>query len=541
MLPLSMLVCGWLSVWFGKELCWDLAHYHYYTPFAFLHSRQGIDFWPNSYIHQFINPTIDLLSYFLINSFTPRTAEFILGALHGINLWLAFLIARRYLPARTSNWPGVFNMNTLLAIFLAALGLYGPTALPGIGSFQNDNLVSIFVLGFVLLQIRALDDSTVMHKLPVKPLLISGFILGLGFGLKLTAGIYVAGATIATLILPVPVNTRLKWLLLWGFSTAIGMSLTAGHWMYLMWQQHHNPFFPFFNSIFHSPDFVSINWRDQRFLPQGILQTLFFPFYFALDGRTADAPFRDFRFPVVFVLFVLAGIQWAWMKPRQKENSHPQNRVTHTVQVQQYWLFAFFIFSYLVWQFYFSIARYLVVLEILSPLVIFLLIRQVINNIHVRIVLLVTIFYSLIILLSPIPMVRAPWYDTSFFNVRLPQSVYSTPKATVLITYTAYVMDQNPRPQSYLIPFFPSQWHFIGVPFWHERYLSDHAVSQQITSHLHHAEGKIYLLSSDMNMPAFYQAAQKFGLIPAGKCEKILSDRQAVTHQNVLLCEVRQL
>jgi hypothetical protein len=115
-LILSMLLSGILSIYFGKELCWDLANYHFYNPFALLHARSTVDYWPNSNVHQYINPTIDLLSYFLIQNFTPRMSEFILGAIHGINLWLLFLIANRFLqgPYRTP-----------LALLIALLGLYG--------------------------------------------------------------------------------------------------------------------------------------------------------------------------------------------------------------------------------------------------------------------------------------------------------------------------------------------------------------------------------------------------------------------------------
>src|SRR4029079_13454467 len=92
LLILCMLCGGYLAVFFGRELCWDLAHYHYYTPYAYLYNRYSIDYWPTSYLHQFLNPTIDFLTYGLINYLSPYRAVFILGALHGINLWLLYQI-----------------------------------------------------------------------------------------------------------------------------------------------------------------------------------------------------------------------------------------------------------------------------------------------------------------------------------------------------------------------------------------------------------------------------------------------------------------
>ena len=49
----------------------------------------------------------------------------------------------------------------------------------------------------------------------------------------------------------------------------------------------------------------------------------------------------------------------------------------------------------------------------------------------------------------------------------------------------------------------------------------------------------IYLLSPDINLPEFYRIAARFNLQPDGRCNVITSDRQAMTHQQVLLCPVK--
>jgi len=500
----SMLLCGGISVLFGKELCWDLANYHFYNPFALLHSRYTQDYWPNSNIHQYINPTIDLLSYFLIQTFTPRMSEFILGAIHGVNLWLLFLIAKYFLQDRFKN---------SLAFVIALLGLCGPTALPGIGSFQNDNLVSIFVLACVLLT---------LHRYQF----LAGIILGLGFGLKLTAGIYIAGAMIAMLLLPISFHLKIKSIFMFGIGLAIGMLITSGYWMIMMWHEHHNPIFPFFNRIFHSPDFSQIDWRDERFLPKTLTESLFYPFYFSFDGRTADGPFRDFRFLILYVLLVLTAIK-CLLRRASPQKDYPR-----------IFLFTFFIFSYIIWQMVFSIARYLAPLEMLAPLMIYLLIQHMVKDTLICFTLTFMLFFALLFTLSPIPMVRAPWYDNTFFNVKLPAFVENTPNATVLIAYSAYVLNADPRPQSYLIPFFPKQWRFIGVPLLHEKIFLDAAAFNLIQAKLTNDTHEKYLLTSDRNMPELYKAARLWGLTPNGKCEEIESDRQVVTHQKVLLCPV---
>jgi hypothetical protein len=135
-------------------------------------------------------------------------------------------------------------------------------------------------------------------------------------------------------------------------------------------------------------------------------------------------------------------------------------------------------------------------------------------------------------------MIRVPWYDSSYFDLKLPDAVSHTPKATVLMAYPAYSGNRDPRPQQYLIPFFPSQWHFIGIPFLNEKYVADVKTTANILARIQTEKNKIYLLTSDANMPELYQAAKQFNLVPNGKCEKIYSDRQWVTHQDTLLCPV---
>jgi hypothetical protein len=389
---------------------------------------------------------------------------------------------------------------------------------------------------------------------------LSGLILGLGFGLKLTAGIYVVGGMLAMMFIPLSMHKKIKLLFLCGIGIFIGTLITSGYWMLMMWNEHHNPLFPFFNHFFHSPDFSQTDWRDTRFLPKNIWQTLFYPFYFSMDGRIADAPFRDFRFAVLYVLFVVAGIQFSRRLVVPRLNSEVRRpaacprdpyllagsrgqaagRRTSELSRGTTNLLLFFIFSYFIWQYYFSIARYLAPLEMLAPLMIYLLIRTLFKTPLPSASVTSIIFLGLFITLSPIPMIRAPWYETSFFNVKLPTFVTHTPAATVLIAYPAFVRNTDPRPQAYLIPFFPTDWRFIGMPLLNEKTLLDAKTIHTIRNKLAHSSQPFYLLTSDRNMPELYRAAQLFVLSPAGLCEKIFSDRQAVTHQQVLLCPVLQ-
>lgn len=529
-LCLSLLACGTISVMLGKELSWDLANYHFYNPYAFLHTRNQQDFWPTSFIHQYINPTIDFLTYFLIKNFSPAQAEFILGCIHGSNFWLLFCIAKYYVQQKQQTW---------LALLLAAIGLYGANTLTAIGSFHNDAFVSIFILGFVLLQLRVVHAIELKQKY-LTTVFLSGLCLGLALGLKLTASIFVIGALLTLCCLPIHYKTRCNIFVVTGLAMTIGLLVTSGYWMLLMWQQHSNPVFPFLNGLFHSPDFAAHNWRDTRFLPHGLWQQLFFPFYFSLDSRTSDSPFFDLRFSIVYLLFVFAICTTLWKK------FYRQQRIK--IHLLNWWLFSFFIFSYLIWQFYFSIARYLLCLAMLSPLVIYLLLQKTIaDNVLRKIFIssifclfLSSIFCIFIFLLFPTMIPRARWYTTDFFNIKFPDFIQTIPQADVLITYPVLVTI-DPRPQSYLIPYFPPNWRFIGVPFAGKQYVADKKTNESIRNQIVNSHSKIFILTTDFTLPSLYKLAATFDLLPAGNCTTITSDRQYLTFQDVLLCPMQKV
>lgn len=526
----GMLSCGWIAVYFGKELNWDLANYHFYNPYYFLQQRWNIDYWPSSFVHVNFTPTLDFLTYFLITYVAAKKTVFIMGAIHGINFWLLFCIARLLLPPSEKTYVTI-----LLALVLAFLGLYGPTVLPGIGSFQHDNLVSLFVLGFLYLQLVCLRRYVENQSFSNGLFFFSSVLLGLGVGGKLTTAVFVLGSLLAFLVLDLPWKQKVKMVVLFGVGIGLGVLLFSGYWMWFLWSKHHNPFFPLWNGVFRSADFPLYNWRDARFLPKGWIEAVFYPFYFSVDGRSSDTPFQDFRFAVVYLLFAWVGVNWVKGKfkggsPSFSSAVLPTRLSTAFLSTATFYFFTFFVFSYLIWQFYFSIMRYIVVLEMLAPLCICLLLYKLIADKVVRLGTGVVVFMFILGMMMPTSMVRAPWYDTSYFNVKMP---VLGPQGTVLMAFPAYAFNTNPRPQAYLIPFFPKNWQFIGIPFVKEDYTVPPAVPGLVKQ-----KEKLYLLSSPTYMPKMVNIASTLGFSKPERCDIIPSDRQFMTHEDVLLCAV---
>src|SRR3990167_483831 len=538
----AMLLCGLLSVHFGKELQWDLVSYHYYNPYALFHHRLNFDYWPAGYIHIFFNPAMDFLGYFLIHSFSPWWVEFILGAIHGINFWLIFYLSYFILSLAQEK----FKM--IIAFILALVGMYGPVSFSEIGSFMGDNLISIFVLLSILLQVMLFDRYYANQKNLLRLSIASGLLLGMAVGLKLTAAYFVLGMLVAYLFLPIPYVVRFKMIFVWSVALGFGFLLVYGYWMIFLWQKYHNPFFPLLNGVFHSPYFPAYNWYDNQFFPRNTLQTFFYPFYFSINGElVSEYFFMDFRFSVIYILVFLAGLCWLWRSLHQTISK--KNDIDR-------WFIVFFITSYVIWQCYFSNIRYLVTLEMLAPLMIYLLLNYIIHNPYYRLGIMGVLFYVIFVAVWPIYRERVHFFGKDYFNVTLPGFAYQYQDAMVLTVTSNFAGKfaneteilpilaakkalRSPAVllQTYVIPYFPPKTRFVGVTIMDDHYAISLPAKKLIAEH----QGHFYLLTSRRNMPSFLRFAQVLGLQKNGACGKVLSDRLRLPHMRnsaVLLCSV---
>ncbi len=520
-LLLSILLCGFLSLSFGKELPWDLAGYHFYNPYAYLHHRMNkMDYWPPSAIQVYITPTLDFISYYLINHCSPRVTEFILGAVHGINIVLIFYLSKFMLKFFVKD----IYLQIGLAIACACLGIYAPTVYSGIGAFFNDNTISIFTLSFLLGWAFIINRYYENGSYSKTHIIIATIFLGMAAGFKLTFIIYLVGLFGSLIFLPMRMSDKLLFFLYSTFGIVVGFLITDGYWMWLLWQEYRNPFFPLFNGIFQSPFFPAINWSEPRFVPKGIIEALLFPFYIATGSKpTSDGWFTDYRFAIVYVLFMLFVAAIIDKKKFALIKCYPV------------WnLYLFFIFTYIFWQEYFSVMRYLNVLQMLSPLLCVMLLFQIFNRFSVRILSILAVFIFIAKTMQPMGMERAEQFGTDYFNVKLPSMVDKQTNATVLIAYAFFAKPFGPCPNHYLIPYFPANWHFSGIPFYRHHYV----VPQEVRSFVQRGPKQVYLLSSASFMPVMYKAAKEMHLNPNGPCGEIKSDRQQLTNERILLCPV---
>lgn len=355
------LLFGLLSLCLGQDDNWDMKNYHWYNPYALLHERLDVDMAPGQW-QSYFNPMIDV-PYYALNAVLPApVVGFVMGGLHGLNFVLLLAIGRCLLRGRGDGMR--------LPLLLAAAGVCGAGFLSELGNTMGDNLTALPILGSLTLVLRGWDGLASWSGRTARVMLLSGLLMGIGTGLKLTNATYAAALCIALLTVPVSLRLRLGLAFTQGCAVVAGMLLSAGYWWMTMWQHFGNPLFPQFNNIFRSPLAQSFGVIDDQHLPRTAMEALFWPFIFAANpARVSEVPLKMVILPVLYALaIVFAAI---WLGERAGRRPAPAR-----VAPRARFLLVFSLVAYLAWLKLFGIYRYLVPLELLAPLVVWILVER---------------------------------------------------------------------------------------------------------------------------------------------------------------------
>lgn len=336
---------GVLSLLMGQDASIDLLNYHLYNPFAFLTHRSAADLIPAG-MHSFFNPLLDVPFYFIFSLFNdfPRLAAFLQGWGYGLFLFFVWEIGA-LLWAECSAPRDI--LIRLSAFVMAATG--GP-ALSQIGLSSNEVLLAAggaCVLWLLLKQQRAPSRRN---------WLMAAFLTGALFGLKYTFGPAALGLASAGLYLWCRQGKDRKTLGLCILGGVGGFLLTNGLFMWELWQQTGNPFFPYFNAVFQSPFFDSINLPNGIGTPQTWQEWLFLPFMRLHSGMLELQ--TDWR----LALGLAAGLGWSiflLLPRRSRPGTIPEGIKP---------LLLFFGVTYIFWLSVFSVMRYEILLDLAGAL-----------------------------------------------------------------------------------------------------------------------------------------------------------------------------
>lgn len=432
---------GLFALFLGQDANWDLRNYHLYNPFAYLNNRLGHDMLP-AQIANFYNPLLHIPFYWAVMSLPPMLTGFLLGAVQGLNFPILVGIARSVMDEGQ-------NRLTLHSLLAALIGMLGAGAISELGTSFGDNLISLFIFGalwLILANFRIFGDDTIIRIVLIAG--AAGILCGMATGLKQPSAIFAVGWCAAFLMIPVPFPRRILLAFCFGIGVLTGIAITGGFWMHELWVHYGNPLFPYFNDFFQSPMAATASYRDTRFIPSGFRDILLMPFLAIVNPyRVGEVYFQDLRF-VLFIFMLMATTFFATRK-----STVAAEGATPLTRHKGVFLLTAIIISYMVWLKLFAIYRYLLPLEMLLPIAIWLLIdrfpiRSTMKN--TAVFMCITVW---LITLRPGNWGRVPW-GADYFGVTPP--VLTDPANTMVIA-------TGVEPMSYLIPFFPAPVRFIRV------------------------------------------------------------------------------
>ena len=341
-----------LFVWI-EETAWrlpgdasyDLLNYHLYGPFALLDGKWNRDLAP-AQTQGFLPPTNDLFYDLLARH---------VGNVHWLNLllalpsvaaaWLSLLVTLRLIDSDTP----VGRVTALVGVVIASTGA---ATHPVLAMSMSDMIPCSLCLAAILLLLRGAEGFGSAYNA-----LLPGLLAGAALGLKLTVSYVVAACALALLARSdVRAPVRFRAVALFGIGAAVGALALGGWWWFRLWQFSGNPLFPLYNDVFKSPLAWPGDFVDRRFFPRRLAQWLFYPFFWAVDRTPVvtepDQPMRDARIAIALVAALLMLIaNW---------------RGRTRVRALRRFISVFFLVAFALWEWKFSIFRYLSVLEMLS-------------------------------------------------------------------------------------------------------------------------------------------------------------------------------
>jgi hypothetical protein len=425
---------------FGKEMAWDLLHYHFYSGFSAFNDRFDQDYFAAG-TNSYLNPYAYAPFYSLVKLGLPGLAVgTVLAMIHSVVLWLTYELACRVSP---SEDPG---QRLFFGSYVTALVYMNPVLLQQIGSSFSDITTTVLVLGGWLLLIQA-----VLHP-RTRLVIFAAILLGSAAALKPTNGLHALAAVFLVIFLPLPFAGRIRHLFYFGASLGISFVLAAAPWSLRLARMFGNPMFPLLNNVFKSPELPFTAAKHYRFIPDSLADALLRPFAMTgTDSMIAEelaAP--DVRYALLLVVFLMTVMAWLWRSGRH--TAIPSAIRASNSNIRALWALGFgFTFDWIVWLSNSGNSRYfLPMATIATVLAVALLFRLLAGHTFGRNGILLALLVaqgSALALGTEYRWNQAPW-DGRWFNVEIPEKLANRPNL-----YLSIGMQSN----SYIAPFLPKE------------------------------------------------------------------------------------
>jgi hypothetical protein len=289
----------------GKDLSWDLLHYHYYAAHALLEGRLERDFFAAS-AQGYLNPIGFVPFYWMVSSgWHSVTVSTVLAIGHAANIALLYALALRLFAHHEAG------ERTQLALLAATLGAASAVFWATVGTSFLDPLLTVPMLGGLLL--LAGDGGAGMTR----RVAWAGFLFGAAAALKYSNVLFALAAAVLAVAQPAAgFAARMRALLAYAAGAAAGTALLGGATFAHLYREYGNPVFPLFNAWFRSPDFPPINIGAERFAPKSLDEAVFFPFRIMSPESMiyAEISAPDLRFAALIVLAAAIAAVALWRR-----------------------------------------------------------------------------------------------------------------------------------------------------------------------------------------------------------------------------------
>lgn len=432
---LLMLCCLTTGLYFivlrGQDINWDLLSYHYFQGYSLLQLRFPVDLAP-AHLQSFLNPLPNVFSYLFLRYLPYPFSAFFILLIQLISIPAIILLTREINIGlgygKSVGW--------IIPPFL--LTMLAPLWISELGTTFFSSWTAPLILWGVYFIYKVRED----HNGLVGGALVSGVLFGAAAGLKLTNGPFAIAALLMLIYLTYGQGLRnvIHALMYFMAGCSLGFGISAGWYVYL-WAEWGSPLFPLYNKIFKSDFYDLSNFRDMRWHFSSAIDFLkFLVESFNGTKKTSELQFADARYLILSTALVAALFSSARGLNRQLKG-----------------LIIFVLSGLFLWATLFAYQRYLIPIELLLGLVIWILGSTVIKQKWISLcVIWIAIAISIFMLKFPdwghTPM---PFGKLNPFSVQMDKRLAASPGRYLVVG----------RPISYLLPFFHSDSLFYGPGF----------------------------------------------------------------------------
>ena len=423
----------------GQDVSWDLRNYHFYNAYGLLDNRFTRDFEPAG-VQSYFNPILDIPFYVAVKIWKLRPIVIGLAhaSFHGLNLWLVYRLVTLLVSGAEPE------LASIAAAAAAVTGAFGAAFSMGVGSSSGDNTMSVLVLAALVVLVSGIEADLSPPRRSVR---ISALLIGLATGAKPVAAMYAIGLVAALLVIRGGIRQRVRRIVDFGVFAAIGLLITHGYWMWLMFRHFGNPMWPFLDASMHSPYVQVSRYLASRFMPRTVTQAIFYPFFFAGEQQlVSEVRFSDPRFAVAFVCVVLFG----GVALVRRWRSGAALRTTADVRTLAF--VTFVVASYLAWERLSSVYRYAVSIELTAAALLCGFLAYWLRSTRRALIVAIPVCLLIVAFTKPGANAHVPWSETYFGVDEAALSAYGD--STILMT---------DFPNAYIAPFFPESATFIRV------------------------------------------------------------------------------